>query len=238
MLEVSRLNPLQKVALRFAVVSLIYYGVTILEGMLMRAYQVNYDVFQTDHYYAILNAHPMMGIFGSSFMLVFGAFYFLVPTLLGKNIYSQRLAELTWILMTVGLGLIWISAFFFRFAALYTNYWPLPVSKEFSPFGLAAFAIGNTILMAGVFVFCYNLFATVFHQRDEKKPIGPMLMSALGIDGFINLYRRLIGRGVEKEAIMPLPIVAIFRGTIDTVLDAFVLGGISLIFLYHAINSF
>ena len=37
---------------------------------------------------------------------------------------------------------------------------------------------------------------------------------------------------------MPLPIVAIFRGTIDTILDAVVLGGISLIFLYHAFHSF
>ena len=238
MLQAANLNPLQKLALRFAVVSLLFYGLAIMEGIIMRAHQINYELMTTPHYFAVMEAHPMVGIFGSSFMLAFGAFYFLVPTLLKKNIYSQRLGELTWILMTIGVSIIWISAFFFRFAALYTNYWPLPVSKEFSPFGLAAFAIGNTILMAGVFVFCYNLFATVFHQRDEKKPIGPMLMSALGIDGFINLYRRLIGRGVEKEAIMPLPIVAIFRGTIDTVLDAFVLGGISLIFLYHAINSF
>ncbi|MBI5407679.1 MAG: cbb3-type cytochrome c oxidase subunit I [Nitrospirae bacterium] len=237
MLEVSRLNPLQKVALRFAVVSLIYYGVTILEGMLMRAHQINYDVFHTDHYYAILNAHPMMGIFGSSFMLVFGAFYFLVPTLLGKSIYSQRLAELTWILMTVGAGIIWISSFFFRYAALYTNYWPLPVSKEFSPYALGTFAIGNILLMGGVFVFCYNIFATVFHQRDQKKPIWPMLLSALGIDGFINLYRRIAGKGREKEPIMPLPVVAIFRGTIDTVLDAVVLGGASVIFLVHAIYT-
>jgi cytochrome c oxidase subunit 1 len=175
----------------------------------------------------------MVGIFGSSFMLVFGAFYFLVPTLLKKTIYSQRLAELTWILMTAGVGLVWLSGFLFRYAALYTNYWPLPVSSEFSPYALATFATGNIIIMTAVFIFCYNLFATVFHQRGEKKPMGPLLISALGIDGFINLYRRFKGREV-KEPIMPLPVVAIFRGTIDTILDAVVLGGISVVFLYHA----
>lgn len=237
MLQIAHLNPLQKVSLRFAVVSLLFYGLAILEGMLMRAHQINYSIWEPDHYFAIMMAHPIVGIFGSSFMLVFGAFYFLVPTLLKKTIYSQRLAELTWILMTIGVGIVWISAFFFRYGALYTNYWPLPVSKEFSPAALGTFALGNIILMGGIFIFCYNIFATVFHQRDEKRPMGPMLMSALGIDGFINLYRKLRGKGGEKEPIMPLPIVAIFRGTVDTVLDAVVLGGISLIFLYHAFHS-
>lgn len=237
MLQVANLNPLQKVSLRFVVVALLFYGLCILEGMLMRAHQISYDIFTTSHYFAVMEAHPFVGIFGSSFMLVFGAFYFLVPTLMKKTIYSQRLAEMTWILMTVGTGIIWLSAFVFRYAALYTNYWPLPVSKEFSPLAIGTFAIGNIILMAGILVFCYNLFATIFHKRDEKKPLGPMLLSALGIDGFINLYRKLRGKGVEKEPIMPLPIVAIFRGSIDTILDAVVLGGISVIFLFHAIHS-
>ncbi len=237
-MQVANLNPLQRVALRFAVVSLLFYGLCIVEGMMMRAHQINFDLMENDHYFAIMGAHPMVGIFGSSFMLVFGAFYFLVPTLMKKSIYSQRLAELTWILMTIGVSLVWLSGFAFRYAALYTNYWPLPVSGEFSPMALGTFAVGNIIIMASVAVFCYNIFATIFHRREEKKPLGPMLMSAFGIDGFVNLYRRLTGRGVEKEPIMPLPIVAIFRGTIDTLLDALVLGGISVVFLYHAFYSF
>ncbi len=62
-------------------------------------------------------------------------------------------------------------------------------------------------------------------------------MSALGIDGFVNVYRRWRGEKVE-EPLMPLPIVAIFRGTIDTLLDAIVLGGISVVFLIHAAYLF
>ncbi|VAX16842.1 Cytochrome c oxidase polypeptide I [hydrothermal vent metagenome] len=236
MLDVSTLNPLQRVSLRFVVISLLFYGLCITEGMIMRSNQITFDMIPADHYYAIMGAHPMVGIFGSSFMLVFGAFYFLVPTLLNKSIYSQKLAELTWVLVTGGVALVWLSGFVFRYAALYTNYWPLPVSEEFSPYGLATFALGNIILMAGVFVFAYNIFATVFHQRDEQKPMWPLLKSALGIDGFTNLYKKMRGRQ-EEEPIMPLPIVAIFRGTIDTVLDALVLAGVSFVFLYHAFNT-
>lgn len=238
MLKLNDLNPLQRVALRFVVVSLLLYGLAILEGMIMRLHQVNFDWLGTDHYFAVMAAHPIVGIFGGSYMLVFGAFYFLVPTLMKKDIYSQRLAELTWILMALGIGLVWISAFAFRYTSLYTNYWPFPVSKEISPVALGTYSIGTIMLMAGIFVFCLNIFGTVFHRRGERKPLMPMLMSALGIDGFINIYRRISGKGVEKEPIMPLPIVAIFRGTIDTVLDAFILGGIAVIFLYHALYSF
>lgn len=236
MLQVDSLSPLQRVALRFAVVSLLFYGLAIVEGMIMRANQINFDLLSPDHYFAMMGAHPIVGIFGSSFMMVFGAFYFLVPTLMKKSIYSQRLAELTWLAMAAGVGLVWLSGFLFRYAALYTNYWPLPVSGEFSPVALASFALGMIAIMTGVFMFCYNLFATIFHQRDEKKPLRPLLVSALGIDGFKNIYRRLRGKK-EEEPIMPLPIVAIFRGTIDTVLDALVLGGIAAIFLYHAVSS-
>lgn len=236
MLDVSTLNPLQRVSLRFAVVSLLFYGLCIAEGMIMRGQQIDFSLLGADHYFAIMGAHPMVGIFGSSFMLAFGAFYYLVPTLLNKTIYSQKLAELTWVLMAIGVAVVWLSGFVFRYAALYTNYWPLPVSGQFSPYALITFAVGDIIIMAGVFIFCYNLFATVFHQRGDKEPIVPLVISALGIDGFINLYRKLRKRDI-KEPLMPLPIVAIFRGTIDTILDAVVLGGISLVFLYHAVHS-
>ncbi|MFZ3092132.1 MAG: hypothetical protein WA240_16105 [Nitrospirota bacterium] len=96
MLEVSNLSPLQRLALRFAVISLVFYGVTILEGMMMRVHQINFDLMDPDHYFAIMGAHPMVGIFGSSFMLAFGAFYFLVPTLLKK----EALLERVWVKMT------------------------------------------------------------------------------------------------------------------------------------------
>lgn len=239
MLDVSKLNPLQRLALRFTVLSLVFYGLSIAEGMILRANQINYDLLSPEHHFAMLTAHPMVGIFGGSYLLVFGAFYYLVPTLLEKPIYSQKLAERTWIFMSIGVFAIWVSGIAFRYAALYTNYWPLPASKEFAPYALACFSIGVILIMIGVLCFCYNIFATVFHQQDGRKPHGPLIMSAFGLDGFVNLYRRLRrGKAAVKEPILPVHIVAIFRGTIDTLLDSIILGGVALLFLFYAVNAF
>ncbi|MBI4333482.1 MAG: hypothetical protein HY673_19630, partial [Chloroflexi bacterium] len=70
-------NPLHLVTLRFAVIALLFYGLSAIEGMMMRAELANIPLLEPDHYYAVLNAHPLVGIFGYSFMLVMGAFYFL-----------------------------------------------------------------------------------------------------------------------------------------------------------------
>ena len=93
MVSLRDLTPLQKVTLRFVVVALLFYGLATLEGMMMRATLANIPLLEPEHFYAVLNAHPIVGIFGYSFMLVMGAFSFLVPTLLKKDLYSIPAAE-------------------------------------------------------------------------------------------------------------------------------------------------
>ncbi|HSQ37733.1 MAG TPA: hypothetical protein VLS92_07575, partial [Acidimicrobiia bacterium] len=73
------LSPMQKLTLRFVVVGLVFYGFAAIEGMLMRIYQIEpISLFSPDQYFGMLTAHPLVGIFGSSYLLVFGAFLFLV----------------------------------------------------------------------------------------------------------------------------------------------------------------
>lgn len=234
MVNLGELNPLQRVTLRFAVTGLLFYGLAILEGMMMHSVQANVLPLDAEHFFAVMNAHPIVGIFGYSFMLVMGAFYFLVPTVLKKRLHSQRLAEANWKVLAVGVTTVWVSSFAFRYAALYTNYWPLPVSLG-KPLGLAVYSVGMITVMVGVLIFCYNLFATVFRNRRNDKPLSALVISSFGLDGFINLYDRMRGRPERiPSPEVPLPVVAIFRGTIDTVLDALVLGGVCLLFLVYA----
>jgi cytochrome c oxidase subunit 1 len=228
------LTPLQYVTLRFVVVALLFYGLAALEGMMMRVALANIPLLEPEHFYAVLNAHPIVGIFGYSFMLVMGAFSFLVPTLLKKDLYSVRAAEWTWRLMAAGVCIVWVSSALFSHSALYTNYWPLPVTAS-RPVSLLVYGIGMLTIMAAILLFCFNLFATVFHRRPEDKPFSALLVSSLGLDGVVNLCRTVRGRKTIEHPDVPLPIVAIFRGTIDTVLDAMVLGGISLIFVVYAV---
>ena len=81
------LTPMQKLTLRFVVVGLIYFGFVIIEGMLMRLYEVRPLPFISEsQFFAILTAHPLVGIFGSTYSIVFGAFLFIVPLLMKKTI--------------------------------------------------------------------------------------------------------------------------------------------------------
>src|SRR3989344_6128786 len=231
MISLKELNPLQKVTLRFAVISLLFYGLSVVEGMMMRAELAGAPILEPEHYFAVMNARPIVGSFGCSFMLVMGAFYFLVPTFTKKELYSIFLAELNWLVMAAGTGIVWLSSFIFRYSALYTNYWPLPILGS-TGVSLGLFAIGMILIMIGILIFCFNLFATVFHRQPGDKPLSALVISAFGLDGFINIFNRLRGRPDKViEPDVPLPIVAIFRGTIDTVLDALVLGSVAIVFL-------
>ena len=81
----EKLTPMQENTLRFVVIGLVYYGFAVVEGMIMRLYEVKpFPLVDKDQFFAILTAHPLIGIFGSTYAIVFGAFLFLVPFLLKR----------------------------------------------------------------------------------------------------------------------------------------------------------
>jgi len=97
------MTPMQKIAMRFVVVGLLYYGLAALEGMIMRLYEIKPLPFIDEtHFFSIMTVHPMVGIFGSSYMIVFGAFLFLTPFLMKKPIYSLKMANYSWIFIGGG----------------------------------------------------------------------------------------------------------------------------------------
>jgi cytochrome c oxidase subunit 1 len=94
--------------------------------------------------------------------------------------------------------------------------------------------------MIGTLGFIYNIFATVFYTEDghEKRPIKPLLISALGIDGMLNILYKITGREpYSKEPAVSLPVVAIFRGTIDTFLDALVILTCGVLILVYIVGD-
>ena len=96
------LTPMQKLTLRFVVVGLIYYAFAVIEGMIMRIYQIEPITAMPDfQYFAMLTAHPLVGIFGSTYSIVFGAFLFLVPFLMKKPLWSYKLGNWTFLLITI-----------------------------------------------------------------------------------------------------------------------------------------
>ncbi|MFN8575192.1 MAG: hypothetical protein U0132_24270, partial [Gemmatimonadaceae bacterium] len=95
------LTPMQKLTLKYVIFSSIYYAFAVIEGMLMRINQVDQLGFlYPKRYFAMLTAHPLVGIFGSSYLMVFGAFTFLLPFLLKKPLWSFKIANWTlWLIV-------------------------------------------------------------------------------------------------------------------------------------------
>ena len=234
----ATLTPMQKLTLRFVVVGLVYYAFAVIEGMLMRLYAVEPfpDLVPADQYFGILTAHPLVGIFGSTYMLVFGAFLFLVPFLMKKPIYSYRMALATFWLIAIGTFTFWFDGFLTHYAPLYTLYWPLPAdTAQFHPLGGAIFISGIALVMLGTLLFVANVFATILYTPAgmEHQPKWALLRSAIGLTGFRRIFRK-----DNPEDLVPLPVAAIARGAVDALLNAVVIlfsGVLILVFLVAAL---
>jgi len=228
--KAETLTPMQKLTLRFVVVGLVYYAFAAIEGMLMRIYAVEpISLIPADQYFGILTAHPLVGIFGSTYMLAFGAFLFLTPFLMKKPIFSYRMALATFWMIAIGTFVFWFDGFLTHYAPLYTLYWPLPADTEqFSPLSGIIFIAGIALVMLGTLLFVWNIFATILYtpRGSEYQPKWRLFRSAVGLTGFRNLFSRN-----KSEDPVPLPVAAIARGTVDAALNAVVILGAGILIL-------
>ncbi len=228
---------LQKIALRLVVVGLIYYGFAAIEGMIMRIYQIEpIAAIPPDQFFGIMTAHPLVGIFGSTYSIVFGAFLFLVPFLMKKPIWSIKMANWTFLLIAIGTLVFWLAGFITHYAPLYTLYWPLPADfSQFDPIGGAIFITGIAMVMVGALLFVINIFKTIMYTPEgwEKQPSKALLYSALGLPGLKNLFKKR-----KEEHLVSLPVAAIARGTVDVALNAGIIlftGVLILVYMVAAI---
>jgi len=247
---------LQVLSLRYAVVAVLFLALAGIEGLFMRTQLSNISLaipglitipMAPEHYYAMLTAHPLVGAYGWAYLAVFAAFYYLVPTLIKKPLYSIRLANAHMWMHIVGLLTVWSAGYFLRFGSLYTVYWPLPVAR-FPPTSVVVFAVGLALVEFSVLCFIFNLFATVL-RRSQSNPLPRgaalrgLLMASFGLDSVARVLRGLFGRrtalngGSHAPNPEPLPVfvVAVMRGSIDATLNAVVLTGAGILMLVFAL---
>lgn len=230
------LTPMQKLALRFVLVGLVYFGFAVIEGMIMRIFEVKpLPMIPSKQFFAIMTAHPLVGIFGSSYSIVFGAFLFLVPFLMKKPLWSLKLANWTFWLVTVGTFVFWSAGFVSHYAPLYTLYWPLPADfSQFSALGGAVFILGIALVMLGVVFFVVNIFKTITYTPKgwDRQPSGALLGSALGWTGLRNLFRKR-----KEEHLVPLPVAAVARGTVDVAFNSGIILFTGVLILVYMVGS-
>lgn len=252
----TKIGWLEKWTLRYAVAGLVWLAINGFEGALMRTSLVDpvalrgleaamnllrpvgFQPTSAQVFYSMMTAHPICGIYGFAYMSVMGAFYFLAPHLLKKDIRYRRLIPLNFWLQIVGVFTAWGAGFFLLFNSLYTLYWPLPVSFDRVPLvGSIVFAIGAAVIMVNILLFSFNIFSTVVSKSNPGTyGFGDLLRSTLGIS---RLQRWLGKKGDGNPeprpdpAELPVFIVSVTRGSIDTVINAVVLltaGGLILVY--------
>jgi cytochrome c oxidase subunit 1 len=234
------MTPMQKIALRFVVLGVVYYGVSAIEGMMMRLVAITpVPLIDYSRFFSVMTAHPMVGILGSTYMIVFGTFLFVVPFLMKKPIFSLKLANATWMLIGGGTFIMWLAGFLFSYAPLDTLYWPLPADfSQFAIIGELFYVVGIALIMVGTFLYSYNIFKTIMYTPEgwDKQPSMELFKSAIGFTGLTNFFKKK-----KTEHLVDLPVAAISRGTIDVGLNAVVImaaGVLLLIFLFGAAFGF
>ncbi len=235
-LKQEGLTPMQKITLRFVVLGVLYYGLAAVEGMMMRMVEITPVPFiDSTHFFSIMTVHPMVGIFGSTYMIVFGAFLFLVPFLMKKPIFSLKLANASWMFIGGGTFIMWLAGFIFSYAPLYTLYWPLPADfVQFSIIGGIVYVVGVALIMVGTFLYTYNIFKTIVYTPEgwDEQPSMELFKSAIGLTGLVNFFKRK-----KTEHLVDLPVAAISRGTIDVGLNAVVIMAAGVLLLIYMIGA-
>jgi len=230
------MTPMQKIALRFVVLGVLYYGLAAIEGMMMRVAEITpIPAIDDSHFFSIMTVHPMVGIFGSTYMIVFGAFLFLVPYLMKKPIFSLKMANASWMLIGGGTLIMWLAGFLFSYAPLYTLYWPLPADfSQFAIIGGLFYVVGVVLIMVGTFLYSYNIFKTILYTPEgwDKQPSMELFKSAIGFTGLMNFFKKK-----KTEHLVDLPVAAISRGTIDVGLNAVVIMAAGVLLLIYMIGA-
>lgn len=253
-----RIGWLEKWTLRFAVVGLLFLALSGFEGVLMRTQLFSSDLLHgfeasmsalrpgemagasvAELFYAMLTAHPVVGIYGFAYMCVMGAFYFLVPFLLQKPVRYKALIPVNFVLQIAGVMICWAAGFFGLFNALYTLYWPLPVAYDRTPLaGSVAFGFGLILIEANVLLFAFNLFATVL-SKSNPHPYNfwEFLRSAFGIPVILRRLGIQVRDDHPRYQELPVFLVAVGRGSIDTVINAVVLLSAGALILIYGLPA-
>jgi len=235
--QAKTLTPMQRLTLKFVVFGLFYYTFAVIEGMLMRTIQVD-DWMSPDEYFGMLTAHPLVGIFGASYLLVLGAFLFIVPFLMKKPLWSYKVANWTLWLIVVGVFTFWFDGFLTRYAPLYTLYWPLPADfDQFNPVSGAVFIVGIALVMVGTGLYVLNIFKTITYTPKgwSRQGAGRYLGDALGLTTIKRFFQGKLRLRQPQKHLVDLPVAAIARGSVDVLFNVVIITGTGVLILVYMI---
>lgn len=172
---------------RMMVVAVAFYGMATFEGPMMSIKAVN----SLSHYTDWTIGHVHSGALGWNGMITFGAIYFLVPRLWGRErLYSLELVNWHFWLATLGIvvyaAVMWVAGI--QQGLMWREYdsqgflvysFAESVAAMFPYYVLRA--LGGAMFLAGSLIMAYNVYMTILgHQRQEgpTRQAAPSLQAA------------------------------------------------------------
>ena len=165
--------------LRMMVVAVAFYGMSTFEGPVMSIKAVN----ALSHYTDWTIGHVHSGALGWVGFITFGALYYLVPKLWGRDgLYSVRLVGLHFWIATIGIVLyitaMWISGILqgLMWRAYdelgFLEYSFAETVEAMHPFYVIR-VLGGVLFLLGALIMAYNLWRTARgDRRQEEAPVG------------------------------------------------------------------
>lgn len=153
--------------LKFFAAGVTFYGMATFEGPLLSIKSVS----QLAHYTDWIVGHVHAGALGWNGFMAAGMFYWLVPRLFGRELYSKKMADLHFSIGTVGILLyvasMWVSGIsqgmmwqamnedggllYPSFVETLISIWPMYVTR----------LVGGSLYLIGMAMMAYNLWRTV-----------------------------------------------------------------------------
>ncbi len=163
--------------LQFMVISLAFYGMSTFEGPLMSIRAVN----SLSHYTDWTVGHVHSGALGWNGFITFGALYYMVPHLWGRDrLYSTKLVSIHLWIATLGIVLyitaMWISGIMQGLMwRSYDEMGFLQYSFVESVMAMKPFyairAMGGILYLTGALIMAYNFYRTIRGDVNEKEYI-------------------------------------------------------------------
>ncbi len=161
--------------LQFMIIALAFYGMATFEGPLMAIRSVN----ALSHYTDWTVGHVHAGALGWNGFITFGALYYMIPKLWGRNgMYSTRLISVHLWVATIGIVFyitaMWVSGIMQGLMwRAYDDMGFLQYSFVESVMAMKPFyiirAMGGVLFLAGALIMIYNVWRTIRGDVNEKE---------------------------------------------------------------------
>jgi cytochrome c oxidase cbb3-type subunit 1 len=156
---------------KFLILGITFYGLQTLQGPLQAVRSFSAFI----HYTEWVPGHVHMGTMGWVSMVLFAGIYYLAPRMYGRELYSEKLANLHfWLVLT---GQLVYSVSMWIAGVLQASMWQavnpdggltytfMEVLEKLYPYWWIR-AVSGIIYLAGVGVFVYNLYMTAKNGRE------------------------------------------------------------------------